>query len=32
LHQKAAELTYDECMEIIKNPPAPKKRAAAKKK
>ena len=32
LHQKAAELTYDECMEIIKNPPAPKKRAVAKKK
>ena len=32
MHQKAAELTYDECMDIIKNPPAPKKRTAAKKK
>ena len=26
LHQRAAELSYDECMDIIKNPPAPKKR------
>ena len=32
LHEKAAELTYEQCMDIIKNPPAPKKRTAAKKK
>ena len=32
LHTKAAELTYEECMDIIKNPPAPKKRGVAKKK
>ena len=31
LHPKAVELSYDECMDIIKNPPAPKKRAAKKK-
>ena len=32
LHEKAAELTYEQCMDIIKNPPAPKKRTATKKK
>ena len=32
LHEKAAELTYEQCMDIIKNPPAPKKRTAVKKK
>ena len=32
LHPKAAELTYAECMDIVNNPPAPKKRGAAKKK
>ena len=32
LHEKAAELTYEQCMDIIKNPPAPKRRTAAKKK
>ena len=26
LHEKAAELTYEQCMDIIKNPPAPKRR------
>ena len=31
LHPKAAELSYDECMDIVNNPPAPKKRAAKKK-
>ena len=31
LHPKAAQLTYDECMDIVNNPPAPKKRAAKKK-
>ena len=31
LHPKAAELSYDECMDIIQNPPAPKKRTAKKK-
>ena len=30
LHATAAELTYEQCMDIIKNPPAPKKRAAKK--
>ena len=30
LHPKAAGLTYDECMDIVKNPPAPKKRGAKK--
>lgn len=32
LHEKAAELTYEQCMDIIKNPPAPKKRTTVKKK
>ena len=32
MHEKAAELTYEQCMDFIKNPPAPKKRAAVKKK
>ena len=32
LHEKAAELTYEQCMDIIKNPPAPKKRTATRKK
>ena len=32
LHEKAAELSYEQCMDIIKNPPAPKKRTATKKK
>ena len=32
LHPKAAELTYAECMDIVNNPPVPKKRGAAKKK
>ena len=31
LHEKAAELTYEQCMDIIKNPPAPKKRTTRKK-
>ena len=31
LHPKAAKLSYDECMDIIQNPPAPKKRVAKKK-
>ena len=31
LHPKAAELTYDECIDIVNNPPAPKKRVAKKK-
>lgn len=32
LHEKAAELTYDECMEIVKNAPEPKPaRSRAKK-
>ncbi len=26
LHPKAAELTYEQCMDIVNNPPAPKKR------
>lgn len=30
LHATAAELTYEQCMDIVKNPPAPKKRAAKK--
>ena len=32
LHEKAAELTYQQCMDIVNNPPAPKRRAASKKK
>ena len=32
LHETAASLTYEQCMDIIKNPPAPKRRTAAKKK
>ena len=32
LHEKAAELTYEQCMDIIKNPQAPKKRTTVKKK
>lgn len=31
LHPKAAELSYEQCMDIVNNPPAPKKRGAAKK-
>ena len=31
LHSKAAELSYEQCMDIVNNPPAPKKRGAAKK-
>ena len=31
LHPKAAELSYELCMDIVNNPPAPKKRGAAKK-
>ena len=31
LHEKAAEPTYEQCMDIIKNPPAPKKRTTVKK-
>lgn len=31
LHPKAAELSYDQCMDIVNNPPAPKKRGTAKK-
>ena len=30
LHPKAAELTYEQCMDIVNNPPAPKKRGAKK--
>ena len=30
LHATAAELTYEQCMDIVNNPPAPKKRAAKK--
>ena len=31
LHPKAAELSYEQCVDIVNNPPAPKKRGAAKK-
>ena len=31
LHPKAAELSYEQCMDIVNNPPAPKKRGTAKK-
>lgn len=31
LHPKAAELSYEQCMDIVNNPSAPKKRGAAKK-
>lgn len=31
LHPKAAELSYEQSMDIVNNPPAPKKRGAAKK-
>ena len=31
LHATAAELTYDQCIDIVNNPPTPKKRGAAKK-
>ena len=31
LHPKAAELSYEQCMDTVNNPPAPKKRGAAKK-
>ena len=31
LHPKAAELSYEQCMDIVNNPPAPKKRGAVKK-
>lgn len=31
LHPKTAELSYEQCMDIVNNPPAPKKRGAAKK-
>lgn len=31
LHPKAAELSYEQCMDIVNNPPTPKKRGAAKK-
>ncbi len=31
LHATAAELTYQQCIDIVNNPPAPKKRGAAKK-
>ena len=31
LHPKAAELSYEQCRDIVNNPPAPKKRGAAKK-
>ena len=31
LHPKAAELSYEQCIDIVNNPPAPKKRGAAKK-
>lgn len=31
LHPKAAELSYEQCMDVVNNPPAPKKRGAAKK-
>ncbi|WP_337387326.1 type I DNA topoisomerase [Prevotella sp.] len=30
LHSKAAELSYEQCMDIVNNPPAPKKRGAKK--
>ena len=30
LHATAAELTYEQCMDIVNNPPAPKKKAAKK--
>ena len=30
LHPKAAELTYEQCIDIVNNPPAPKKRGAKK--
>ena len=30
-HATAAELTYEQCMDIVNNPPAPKKRTAKKK-
>ncbi len=30
LHPKAAELTYEQCMDIVNNPPAPKRRGAKK--
>ena len=32
LHEKAAELTYEQCMDIIKTPPATKNRTTVKKK
>ena len=32
LHATAAELTYDQCIDFINNPPAPKKRGATAKK
>lgn len=32
LHDKASELTYDECMEIVKNAPEPKTRTARRRK
>ncbi|WP_308276644.1 type I DNA topoisomerase [Prevotella sp.] len=31
LHPKAAELSYEQCMDIVNNPPTPKKRGTAKK-
>ena len=31
LHPKAAELSYEQCMDIVNNPPAPKKRGTTKK-
>mgnify|MGYP004620916875 FL=1 len=31
MHATAAELTYDQCIDIVNNPPTPKKRGAAKK-
>ena len=30
LHSKAAELSYEQCMDIVNNPPAPKKRGTKK--
>ena len=30
LHSKAAELSYEQCMDIVNNPPAPKKRGIKK--